>query len=113
MISELVSMITEQLVHWEADGTGVRIIIVGTSEGTDNKVGYKPDLFDRDPEHVVKYGVCWLKEHGLKLVRTIRGETCVDTKFSRLLGQPSGIVAGMTPCTVPSGFVVATRNVGY
>jgi len=142
IISELVNMITQQPVHWETatvfprathildfgpggisglgvlthrnkDGTGVRIIIAGAFEGTNNEVGYKPELFDRDSEHAVKYAVNWLKEHGPKLVRTKQGETFVDTKFSRLLGRPPVMVAGMTPCTVPWDFVAATMNAGY
>jgi len=142
IISELVNMITQQPVHWEAatvfpgathildfgpggisglgvlthrnnDGTGVRIILAGAFEGTNNEVGYKPELFDRDSEHAVKYAVNWLKEHGPKLVRTKQGETFVDTKFSRLLGRPPVMVAGMTPCTVPWDFVAATMNAGY
>jgi len=142
IISELVNMITQQPVHWETatvfprathildfgpggisglgvlthrnkDGTGVRIIIAGAFEGTNNEVGYRPELFDRDSEHAVKYAVNWLKEHGPKLVRTKQGETFVDTKFSRLLGRPPVMVAGMTPCTVPWDFVAATMNAGY
>jgi fatty acid synthase subunit beta len=135
-------MITQQAVHWEAatvfpkathildfgpggisglgvlthrnkDGTGVRIIIAGAFEGTNNEVGYKPELFDRDDEHAVKYAVNWLEQHGPKLVRTKQGVTFVDTKFSRLLGRPPIMVAGMTPCTVPWDLVAATMNAGY
>lgn len=142
VIAELVSMITEQAVHWEAatvfpkathildfgpggvsglgvlthrnkDGTGVRIIIAGAFEGTNNEVGYKPELFDRDDEHAVKYAVNWLEQHGPKLVRTKHGKTFVDTKFSRLLGRPPIMVAGMTPSTVPWDFVASTLNAGY
>ena len=76
-------MITQQPVHWEAatafpgathildfgaggisglgvlthrnkDGIGVCIIIAGAFDGTNNEVGYKPELFDRDSEHAVK-----------------------------------------------------------
>lgn len=58
------------LAHRNGDGTGVRIIIVRTFKGTNNKVGYKLELFTRDSEHAVKYAVNWLKEPGPKLVRT-------------------------------------------
>ena len=47
------------------------------------------------------------------MVQTKQGETFVDTKFSRLLGQLPVMVAGMTPCTVPWDFVAATMNAGY
>lgn len=95
------------------DGTGVRIILAGSIDGTVPEVGYKPELFDRDEEHAVKYAVDWVKEHGPRLVRTADGQTFVDTKMSRLLGVPPILVAGMTPCTVPWDFVAATMNAGY
>lgn len=142
IVSELVRMITNIPVHWEKatlfpsathildfgpggisglgvlthrnkDGTGVRIILAGALEGNNNEVGYKPELFDRDEEHAVKYAVNWVKEHGPTLIKTKEGNTYLDTKFSRLLGRPPVMVAGMTPCTVPWDFVAATTNAGY
>lgn len=101
------------LTHRNKDGNGVRVILGGSVEGTNSEVGYKPELFDRDQEHAVKYAVNWVKEHGPKLVKTKEGKTYVDTKFSRLLGKAPLMVAGMTPCTVPWDFVAATMNVGY
>ncbi|KAF8453682.1 fatty acid synthase beta subunit dehydratase [Terfezia claveryi] len=142
ILPELVRMITNLTVHWEKatifprathildfgpggtsglgvlthrnkDGTGVRIILAGAMEGTNTEVGYKPELFDRDEEHAVKFAENWLKEHGPKLIKTKQGKTYVDTKFSRLLGRPPFMVAGMTPSTVPWDFVAATMNAGY
>jgi fatty acid synthase subunit beta, fungi type len=95
------------------DGTGVRIILAGAIDGTVPEVGYKPELFDRDEEHAVKYAVDWVKEHGPRLIKTSSGQTFVDTKMSRLLGVPPIMVAGMTPSTVPWDFVAATMNAGY
>jgi fatty acid synthase subunit beta len=95
------------------DGTGVRVILAGSIDGTIPEVGYKPEMFDRDEEHAVKYAVDWVKEHGPRLVKTSSGQTYVDTKMSRLLGVPPVMVAGMTPCTVPWDFVAATMNAGY
>jgi len=95
------------------DGTGVRIILAGAIDGTNADVGYKPELFDRDEEHAIKYAVDWVKEHGPKLVKTSVGQTFVDTKMSRLLGVPPVMVAGMTPCTVSWDFVAATMRAGY
>lgn len=95
------------------DGTGVRVILAGAIDGTVPEVGYKPELFDRDEEHAVKYAVDWVKEHGPRLIKTSAGQTFVDTKMSRLLGVPPVMVAGMTPCTVPWDFVAATMNAGY
>jgi fatty acid synthase subunit beta len=95
------------------DGTGVRVILAGTIDGTIPELGYKPELFDRDEEHAVKYAVDWVKEHGPRLIKTSNGQTFVDTKMSRLLGIPPVMVAGMTPCTVPWDFVAATMKAGY
>lgn len=95
------------------DGTGVRVILVGTLEGTVPEVGYKAELFDRDEENAVKYAVDWVREHGPRLSRTSAGQTFVDTKMSRMLGLPPVMVAGMTPCTVVVEFVTATMNAGY
>ncbi|KAI9736207.1 MAG: beta subunit of fatty acid synthetase [Cirrosporium novae-zelandiae] len=142
VVPDLVRMITHDLVHWEQatefpnathvldfgpggisglgvltnrnkDGTGVRVILAGTIDGTNTEVGYKPELFDRDEEHAVKYSVDWVKEHGPKLIKDSAGQTFVDTRLSRLLGVPPIMVAGMTPCTVPWDFVAATMNAGY
>ena len=101
------------LTHRNKDGTGVRVILAGAMDGTNTEIGYKPELFDRDEEHAVKYAVDWVKEHGPKLIKTSVGQTFVDTKMSRLLGVPPIMVAGMTPCTVPWDFVAATMNAGY
>lgn len=101
------------LTNRNKDGTGVRVILAGAMDGTNAEVGYKPEMFDRDEEHAVKYAVNWVKEHGPKLVKTSAGQTFVDTKMSRLLGVPPLMVAGMTPCTVPWDFVAATMNAGY
>ena len=101
------------LVSRNKDGTGVHVILAGSIDGTNSEVGYKPELFDRDAEHAVKYAVDWVKEHGPKLVKTSVGQTFVDTKMSRLLGVPPVMVAGMTPCTVPWDFVSATMKAGY
>lgn len=41
------------------------------------------------------------------------GTLHIDTPFSRLLGKPPIMVAGMTPSTVKAGFVSAILNAGY
>ncbi|EFW15040.1 fatty acid synthase beta subunit, partial [Coccidioides posadasii str. Silveira] len=98
------------LTNRNKDGTGVRVILAGSMDGTNAEVGYKPELFDRDEEHAVKYAVNWVKEFGPRLVKTSVGQTFVDTKMSRLLGVPPVMVAGMTPTTVPWDFVAATMT---
>ncbi|KAK9387219.1 acyl transferase domain-containing protein [Lipomyces mesembrius] len=100
------------LTHRNKEGTGVRVILAGTLEGTLSELGYKSELFDREDE-AVKFAADWGLEFAPKLVKTAQGQTYVDTKFSRLLGQPPIMVAGMTPSTVPPDFVAATMNAGY
>ncbi|PSS00700.1 malonyltransferase-like protein [Coniella lustricola] len=95
------------------EGTGVRVILAGSVNGSANEVGYKPELFDRDEEHAVKYAIDWVKEYGPRLIKNSSGQTFVDTKMSRLLGIPPVMVAGMTPCTVPWDFIAATMQGGY
>lgn len=95
------------------EGTGVRVILAGTVNGTVQEVGYKQELFDRDERNAIKYAVDWVKEYGPRLIKTSSGQTFVDTKMSRLLGLPPVMVAGMTPATVPWDFVAATMKAGY
>lgn len=101
------------LTNRNKDGSGVRVILGGTMDGANTEVGYKPELFDRDEEHAVKYAVDWVREYGPRLVKTSVGQTFVDTKMSRLLGVPPVMVAGMTPTTISWDFVAATMNAGY
>ncbi|KAF2280045.1 beta subunit of fatty acid synthase [Westerdykella ornata] len=101
------------LTNRNKEGTGVRVILAGTIDGSNPEVGYKPELFDRDAEHAVRYAQNWLDEYRPRLVKTSTGQTFVDTKMSRMLGLPPVMVAGMTPTTVPWDFVAATMNAGY
>ncbi|KAJ4294899.1 beta subunit of fatty acid synthetase [Collariella sp. IMI 366227] len=141
VVPALVRMITSEQVNWEKatvfpgathildfgpggisglgvltsrnkEGTGVRVILAGTVNGTLSEVGYKSELFDRDDESI-RYAPDWVKEYGPRLAKTSVGRTYVDTKMSRLLGVPSLMVAGMTPTTVAPDFVAATMNAGY
>jgi fatty acid synthase subunit beta len=41
------------------------------------------------------------------------GTIHLDTPFSRLLGKPPIMVAGMTPTTIKAGFVSAVLKAGY
>lgn len=95
------------------EGTGVRVILAGTVDGTANEVGYKPEIFDRDEDNALQYAIDWVKEFGPRVVKNSRGQKYVDTKMSRLLGLPPVMVAGMTPATVPWDFVAATMKSGY
>ena len=100
------------LTQRNKDGTGLRIILAGAFEVPGDEMGSKVELFDRE-DGAVKYAVNWLQKFSPRLIRTSQGKTFVDTAFSRLLGKPPIMVAGMTPCTVSWEFVAATMNAGY
>jgi fatty acid synthase subunit beta len=103
------------------DGRGVRVIVVGDRAKGD------PELYNAER---VRYEEWWSKKYAPGLVKTrsaslllyaryflnfLRsdGTLYLDTPFSRLLGKPPIMVAGMTPSTVQAGFVSAVLNAGY
>jgi fatty acid synthase subunit beta len=94
------------------DGTGVRVVLAGTMNGTNTEVGYKDEVFARNTQDV-KYNTDWAQRFGPKLARTSDGQMVVATKMSTLLGLPPIMVAGMTPTTVPWDFVASTMRAGY
>ncbi|BFZ56376.1 beta subunit of fatty acid synthetase [Savitreella phatthalungensis] len=101
------------LTHRNKDGTGVRVILAGSFELQQaSEMGAKVELFDREATSV-RFADNWLEKYSPKLIRTSTGRLFVDTAFSRLLGKPPIMVAGMTPCTVDWKFVAATMNAGY
>ncbi|KAF7512381.1 hypothetical protein GJ744_001949 [Endocarpon pusillum] len=100
------------LTHRNKEGTGVRVVLMGASEGNSAEFGYRSEIFQRDKRAVV-WGSDWLKDHGPKLIRTASGDLKFDTKMTRLLGLPPIMVAGMTPTTVSWKFVSAIMNAGY
>ena len=139
IVTELVRMITCSTLHWKQattfqhathildfgpggalgigyltqkikDGQGVRVISA-TSISSSANMGSKDEIFD--PNADVKYAANWVKEYGPHVIETKTGTRVLDTKFSKLLGLPPLMVAGMTPCTVPWDFVAATMNAGY
>jgi enoyl reductase-like protein len=86
------------------EGRGVRVIIIG-DKGKNGAEIYSTGS--------VKTEKRWSDKFTPKLVKTTDGKLHIDTPFSRLLGKPPIMVAGMTPCTVPAGMVSATLNAGY
>ncbi|KAF5382044.1 hypothetical protein D9615_004428 [Tricholomella constricta] len=86
------------------DGRGVRIVIAGDRGKGD------AELYDALE---VKYEEWWSKKWFPSLVRTSDGTIHINTPFSRLLGKPPIMVAGMTPSTVKAGFVGAVLDAGY
>jgi fatty acid synthase subunit alpha len=59
----------------------------------------------------------WFNEFSPRLVKVRSGndkeKLMIDTKFSRLIGKPPVMVAGMTPTTVSVDFVAAILNAGF
>ncbi|KAG8213088.1 hypothetical protein J3R82DRAFT_11484 [Butyriboletus roseoflavus] len=86
------------------DGRGIRVIILG------DKGRGEAELFDTED---VQYEEWWSKKYAPRLVKTSDGKIHLDTPFSRLLGKPPIMVAGMTPTTVKAGFVSAILSAGY
>ncbi|KAI0067274.1 fatty acid synthase [Artomyces pyxidatus] len=86
------------------DGRGVRVIVLG-------------DKGKGDAEFYSVKGVkkeqSWVKKWTPSLVKTSDGKIHIDTPFTRLLGKPPIMVAGMTPTTVQAGFVSAVLEAGY
>ncbi|KAJ7769033.1 fatty acid synthase, partial [Mycena olivaceomarginata] len=75
----------------ELDGRGVRVIVVGDRAKGD------PELYNAER---VRYEEWWSKNMPLDCSD---GTLYLDTHFSRLLGKPPIMVAGMTPSTVQAG----------
>jgi|SRR5882762_849054 fatty acid synthase subunit alpha len=104
------------------DGRGARIIVVGDKG--------KGDAELYDPQNIL-YEEWWSEKWGPKLVSTryanskffwkhvliacysSDGTIHIDTPYSRLLGKPPIMVAGMTPSTVKGGFVSAVLSAGF
>ncbi|KAF8525925.1 hypothetical protein BU17DRAFT_74311 [Hysterangium stoloniferum] len=86
------------------EGRGVRVIIVG------EKGKSSAELYNAT---TVRYEEWWSKKFAPRLVKTSDGKVQIDTPFSRILGKPPIMVAGMTPSTVKAGFVSAVLNAGY
>ncbi|KAG8770032.1 3-oxoacyl-[acyl-carrier-protein] synthase, partial [Ceratobasidium sp. 428] len=86
------------------DGRGVRVVIVG-EKGKNGAEVYDATNVRRES--------WWSKKWTPGLVKTSDGKIQLDTPFSRLLGKPPIMVAGMTPTTVKAGFVSAVLRAGY
>ncbi|KAA1467738.1 fatty acid synthase [Dentipellis sp. KUC8613] len=86
------------------DGRGVRVIVAGDRGKGD------AELFS---VRGIKYEQSWVKKYSPALAKTSDGKIHIDTPFTRLLGKPPIMVAGMTPTTVKAGFVSAILSAGY
>ncbi|KAB2838423.1 DUF1729 domain-containing protein, partial [bacterium] len=93
------------------EGTGVQVILAGALQG-DRGLGDKSTLFDANPKSV-RFAPNWERDFGPKLVRLADGSLMVDTRFTRLLGKPPVMVAGMTPTTANEQIVAAFTKAGF
>ncbi|CBF73431.1 hypothetical protein AN7873.2 [Aspergillus nidulans FGSC A4] len=92
-------------------GTAARVILSTTLTGPSKKtLGYMPELLSR--RRPVVYNTSWEQDFAPRLVR-VGDDILLDTKFSRALGLPPVMVAGMTPTTVSPDFVAEVINANY
>jgi fatty acid synthase subunit alpha len=99
-----------QRIH---EGAGVQVLFAGLFEPTSAApVGAKPALYDHRLE-AVPFAQSWVGRFAPRLVQRRDGRLFVDTKFTRLVGRPPLMVAGMTPTTVNHELVAAVLNAGY
>ncbi|KAJ2598230.1 fatty acid synthase alpha subunit Lsd1 [Coemansia sp. RSA 1721] len=101
------------LTNRNKEGTGIRVILAGALESSNQDLSAKAALFDTRASSVV-YSQNWQRDYAPRLVRTeADGQLHIDTPMSRLLGKPPVMVAGMTPSTVSEVFVSAVMRAGY
>ena len=101
------------LTNKNKEGDGVSVILASMEKGASSEFVYKSDILGEDVplEAFVRHS--WDASYRPGLVRTVPERTLVDTKFSRLLGLPPVMVAGMTPTTSSPDFVTAVMKAGY
>ncbi|KAJ2661821.1 fatty acid synthase alpha subunit Lsd1, partial [Coemansia sp. RSA 1200] len=101
------------LTNRNKEGTGVRVVLAGALESSNNDLSAKTALFDTRMSSVV-FSQDWKRDFAPRLVRTESdGKIHIDTPMSRLLGKPPVMVAGMTPSTISDVFVSAVMRAGY
>lgn len=98
------------------EGSGVQFVMAGAFQPfreNDLVVADKSVLFDSRQE-AIPYARDWQTEFGPRLVcRKVDNKLIVDTKYSRVVGKPPVMVAGMTPTSASHQIVAATLNAGY
>jgi fatty acid synthase subunit alpha, fungi type len=101
------------------DGRGVRFIVIGEKGKGDAEFYLVCDV--KTEQSWIRNGHRHLSKQGefpaLACSSTFEdlgsdGKIRIDTSFSRLLGKPPVVVAGMTPATVKAGFVSAVLYAG-
>ncbi|EEP79612.1 predicted protein [Uncinocarpus reesii 1704] len=99
------------LVSQQRNGTGLQTIVVTADSGSNPALSYAADLYSC--KRPVQYKPIWGRRFSPELVQSLENSPIVSTKFSRLLGLPPVMVAGMTPTTTSYDFVAAIMNAGY
>ncbi|KAL2132510.1 hypothetical protein VTI74DRAFT_3729 [Chaetomium olivicolor] len=102
------------LTHRNLVGSGARVILAGNMKSIDDEksvLGSVVELFSPSASDV-RQGPDWARDHRVSLVRTAAG-VMIRSRFSRLLGLPPIMVAGMTPTTTRPEFVAAVMEAGY
>ena len=90
------------------EGRGVAVIAIGSEIG-DTRVFSEEAIFSSE----MKTSQDW-KEFAPTLVKNnSSGKFMLNTKFSKLIGKPPIMVAGMTPTTANEELVAAFTNSGY
>ncbi|KAA1095716.1 beta subunit of fatty acid synthetase [Puccinia graminis f. sp. tritici] len=97
------------LVARNIEGKGHRLVFVGLPASGQGHKSMNEVYDSRDIIREQK----WAEKYKIRLVKTKDGRLQIDTPFSRLLSKPPLMVAGMTPCTVPTDFNAAVMNAGY
>ncbi|KAJ3373192.1 3-oxoacyl-[acyl-carrier-protein] synthase [Allomyces arbusculus] len=98
------------LIHRNKEGSGAQVILASVFGDVSGMLGRLALLDAR--RDMIQYAPHWAKEHRPRLVK-VGDSVHLDTKFTRLIGRPPVMVAGMTPTTVSAQFVSATLNAGY
>jgi fatty acid synthase subunit alpha len=97
----------------ELEGYGIQIVLAGAVQSRNRALADKSVLFDCR-SHCIPTAVNWGSQYAPKLIkRKSDGKIFIDTKFTRAVGKPPLMLAGMTPTTVSTRLVAAVYNAGY
>lgn len=95
------------------EGSGVQVILGGSFQSVGPSIVDKSVLFLSMKEKI-PFAPNWGQQFAPKLIqRKSDGKFLIETKFTRVLGKPPCMVAGMTPTTVNPNIVSACYNCGF
>ncbi|CAI7663228.1 unnamed protein product [Penicillium pancosmium] len=98
------------LAQRSLQGTGTRSISANVlAKSQSSSLGSRLELFDRQN---VFQGKDWSSSFGPEVIQTTAGMH-IATRFSRLLGLPPFMIAGMTPTTAHIPLVAKAMQAGY